>query len=70
MRGTIKKAIGDTVQDLIRRGVKTSFSEKELKELEIIIPEVDINAKDIQEIREKIKLSKRVFAKVLNESSS
>ncbi|MCH7517192.1 MAG: helix-turn-helix domain-containing protein [Bacteroidetes bacterium] len=70
MRGTIKKAIGDTVQDLIRRGVKTSFSEKELKELEIIIPEVEINAKDIQEIREKIKLSQSVFAKVLNVSSS
>jgi len=70
MRKTINKAIGDTVQDLIRRGIKTSFSEKELKELGVVISDVEMNAKDIQKIREKIKLSQSVFAKVLNVSSS
>ena len=70
MRKTINKAIGDTVLDLIRRGIKTSFSEKELKELGVVIPDVKMNAKDIQQIREKIKLSQSVFAKVLNVSSS
>ena len=70
MRESIKKAIGNTVQELIRRGIKTSFTEKELKELGVEISEVEINAKDIQEIREKIKLSQSVFAKVLNVSSS
>jgi putative transcriptional regulator len=70
MRESIKKAIGSTVQDLIMSGIKTSFTERELKELGIEIPEVEVNAKDIQEIREKIKLSQNVFAKVLNVSSS
>ena len=40
MRNKIKNAIGETVNDLIRNGVKTSFSEKELKTLGIKIPEV------------------------------
>jgi len=70
MRTSIKKAIGNTVQDLIKRGIKTSFTEKELKTLGVKIPEVTINAKDIQEIREKTKLSQNVFARVLNVSSS
>ncbi len=56
--------------DLISRGIITSFTEKELKELGVEIPEIEINAKDIQKIREKIKLSQSVFAKVLNVSSS
>ncbi len=62
--------VGNTVQDLIIRGIKTSFTSKELKELGIQIPEIEIDAKDIQKIREKIKLSQSVFAKVLNVSSS
>jgi putative transcriptional regulator len=70
MRKTIKNAIGNTVNDLIKSGVKTSFSEKELKALGVEIPDVEINAKDIQEIRSKINLSQTVFAKVLNVSSS
>jgi putative transcriptional regulator len=70
MREEIKKAIGETVEDLIASGIKTSFSEKELKELGVKIPQVDINAHDIQTIREKIKLSQSVFAKLLNVSLS
>jgi putative transcriptional regulator len=70
MRQSIKKAIGNTVQGLINRGIKTSFTEKELKELRVEIPGIEIDAKDIQKIREKTKLSQSVFAKVLNVSSS
>ena len=70
MRNKIKNAIGNTVQDLILSDVKTSFTEKELKELGVKIPKVRINAKDIQKIRERTKLSQNVFAKVLNVSSS
>ncbi len=70
MRKAIKDAIGDTVQNLIVSGIKTSFSQKELKELGVIIPDVKINAMDIQEIRKKTKLSQSVFAKLLNVSSS
>lgn len=70
MRKSIKEAIGSTVQGLINSGLKTSFTEKELKGLGVKIPEVTMSAKDIQEIREKVKLSQSVFAKVLNVSSS
>ncbi len=70
MRKSIKSAIGNTVSDLIRSNIKTSFSEKELKSLGIEIPKVEINAKDIQEIRSRINLSQSVFAKVLNVSPS
>lgn len=70
MRSTVKQAIGSTVQDLIKNGIKTSFTEKELKELGITLPDIKMNAKDIQEIRGKIKLSQSVFAKLLNVSSS
>ncbi len=70
MRESVREAIGETVQDLILCGAKTSFSEKELKKLGIIIPEVEINALDIQKIRETTKLSQSVFAKLLNVSPS
>jgi len=70
MRNTIKNAIGDTVKDLMQNGIKTSFSEKELKTLGVVIPDVEIEAKDIQDIRSKTNLSQSVFAKVLNVSSS
>jgi putative transcriptional regulator len=70
MRNSVKKAIGTTVKDLLKRGVKTSFTEKELKELGVEIQEVVMSAKDIQRIRERIKLSQSVFAKILNVSSS
>jgi len=55
MRDTIKKAIGSTVQDLVKNGIHTSFSANELKELGIKIPDVEINAQDIKEIRKKRK---------------
>jgi len=70
MRKTIKEAIGETVQDLILSGIKTSFTEKDLKELGVIFPEVEIDAFEIQEIRKKTKLSQNVFAKLINVSSS
>ena len=70
MRNNIKKAIGNTVQDLINSGIKTSFSVKELKELGVKIPEVEIKAKDVKGIREKVKMSQGVFAKLLNVNSS
>lgn len=70
MRDQIKKAIGETVKNMVKRGIKTSFTAKELNELGVEIPDVEISAKDIQKIRERIKLSQSVFAKILNVSSS
>lgn len=70
MRTSIKRTIGETLQGLVNSGIKTSFTEKELKKFGVVIPIVEIKAKDVLEIRKRIKLSQSVFAKVLNVSSS
>lgn len=70
MRDSIKEAIGSTVQDLVKNGIKTSFSVKELKKFGVIIPEIEINAQEIKSIRENINMSQGVFAKLLNVNSS
>ena len=70
MRDSIKKAIGETVQDLINSGLKTSFTKKELNSLGVTIPEVHLSTNQIKEIRENLNLSQTVFAKLLNVSPS
>ena len=70
MRESIKKAIGETVQDLVNSGLKTSFTLKELNSLGVTIPEVHFATYQIKEIRENLNLSQTVFAKLLNVSPS
>lgn len=70
MRESIKKAIGETVQDLVNSGLKTSFTLKELNSLGVTIPEVHFATHQIKEIRENLNLSQTVFAKLLNVSPS
>ncbi|MBT3805344.1 MAG: helix-turn-helix domain-containing protein [Desulfobacula sp.] len=70
MRDSIKKAVGETVQDLINSGFKTSFTEKELNSLGVTIPEVQLTTLQIKEIREELNLSQAVFARLLNVSPS
>lgn len=70
MRKTIKKAIGETVEGFLKSGIKTAFTEKELKELGVLVPSVEMNSKQIQEIRSKTRFSQSVFAKLLNVSAS
>ena len=70
MRKSIKKAIGETVQDLVNSGLKTSFTMKELQSLGVTIPEVHFATYQIKEIRENLNLSQTVFAKLLNVSPS
>ncbi len=70
MRDTIKSAIGETVQDLINSGIKTSFTQKELNSLDIQIPKIHLSTHQIKGIREQLKLSQTVFAKLLNVSPS
>lgn len=57
MRDSIKTAIGETVQDLIDSGMKTSFTEKELKSLGGTIPDVHFTTSQIKEIRSNLKVS-------------
>ena len=70
MRDSIKNAVGETVQDLINSGFKTSFTKKELNELGVEIPEINITEIQIREIRKQMNLSQTVFAKLLNVSPS
>ncbi len=70
MRDTIKTAIGETVQDMIKSGIVTSFTKKELDSLGIIIPEIQLTANQIKNIRAQMKISQTVFAKLLNVSLS
>lgn len=70
MRDSMKKAIGNTVQELVDSGIKTSFTEKELNALGIQIPKVSLTTCQIKEIREDLKLSQTVFAQLLNVSPS
>ena len=70
MRKTIKSAISTTVQDMIDAGLKSSFTQKELDNLGIIIPDISMTPKQIKKIRKKTNLSQSVFAKLLNVSLS
>jgi putative transcriptional regulator len=70
MRDSIKKSIGETVQDLMNSGIKTSFTAKELNSLGVNIPDVQLSTIQIKEIREQMNLSQTVFAKLLNVSPS
>ena len=65
MRDSIKKAIGETVQDMIDSGFKTSFTEKELNALDITIPEVQLTTHQIKGIREKIKFESNRFCQII-----
>jgi len=70
MRNSIKEAIGNTVQDLINSGIKSSFTKKELDSLGIDIPKIQVTTEQIKSIREEMNISQTVFAKILNVSPS
>lgn len=70
MRKTIKKAISESVQDLLKNGYSTTFTERELQELGVRMPAVSIDSAKIKFIRQKTHVSQSVFAKLLNVSPS
>jgi len=70
MRKSIKEAIGTTVQDMLKSGFKSSFTQKELNSIGVKIPEIVITSTQIKKIRKKKNLSQTVFAKLLNVSPS
>ena len=51
MRSDMREAIGETVQGLVNLGLPTTFTKKQLDELGVIVPEVEISPVHIQEIR-------------------
>ena len=70
MKKSIKDAIGQTVQDMLNSGLSTSFTERELNSLGVIIPDITITPNQIKQIRLKTNLSQAVFARLLNVSPS
>nr|WP_320194260.1 helix-turn-helix domain-containing protein [uncultured Desulfobacter sp.] len=70
MKKSMKDAIGNTVQDMLNSGLNTSFTEKELNALGVIIPDITITPYQIKKIRQKTNLSQSVFARLLNVSPS
>jgi putative transcriptional regulator len=50
MRSTIKKAISESVKDLVNAGFGTSFTERELRGLGIRIPAISIDPHKILHI--------------------
>lgn len=70
MRDEVKSAIAETIEGLMKIGIKTSLTEKELKELGIEIPPVDLSPSQIKAVRAQRNVSQAVFAKALNVSPS
>jgi putative transcriptional regulator len=70
MRDSIKRSIGGTVQDLLDIGINVSFTNKELKNLGVEIPDVQFAPEKISALRKQMNLSQVVFAKILNVSPS
>lgn len=60
MREKFRADIAETIEGLIKIGVKTSLTEKELKELGVEIPQVDLSPNQIKEVRAQHKLSQAV----------
>ena len=70
MRDDVRQAIGETVKGLVNLGLPTTFTKKQLDELGVIIPEIEISSVRIREIRKQTRLSQTVFAEALNVSAS
>ena len=70
MTDSVKEAIGSAVQSMVNVGIKVSFTKKELDELGVKVPTVELSADEIKNIRKKMNLSQMIFAKLLNVSLS
>lgn len=71
MRKSIKESIASATQGLLNIGLGTSFTEKELKELGVKIPEVKTASPTmIKNLRKKMHMSQSVFACILSVSLS
>ena len=68
MTRKMKTALRENVQDLVNAGIKTTFTQKQLKSLGIKIPKTDMNSRNIKKIRKALNLSQPVFAQLLNVS--
>jgi len=70
MSDKMKEALSDVLQGTVDAGLKTAFTERELKEYGIVIKKIDFGPAKIKKVRNETRLSQAVFAKVLNVSIS
>ena len=70
MSAKMKEALADVLQGTVDAGVKTAFTERELKEYGVEIKRIEFAPDNIRKVRSKTRLSQAVFAKVLNVSVS
>ena len=70
MRTKIKSALKDSIQDLVDLGAEVKFTKKELNELGVVIPKIQLTPKKIRTIRDTLSISQSVFAELLNVSLS
>jgi len=70
MRNKMKSVLKESLQDLVDLGVDVKFTKKELNDLGVKIPEVQMPPKKIQKIRKSLRISQAVFANLLNVSLS
>ncbi len=68
MSNKMTDALRESLQDIVDVGLKTTFTQKSLKELGVVIPDTKMSSSKIKKIRKKINLSQSVFAKLLNVS--
>lgn len=69
MRESMHHAVAETIQGLVNIGLPVSFTKKQLDELGVVVPDVDMPSSKIQQIRKITKMSQNVFAKALNVST-
>lgn len=70
MRDSVRNAIGETVRDMIRSGLRPSFTKKELDSLGVEVQDTRMAKEQIRAVRKRMNLSQTMFAKMLNVSPS
>lgn len=66
----MRYSLKTSVESLLKINAKTSFTQKELNELGVEIPDIKLPPKKIRKIRVETHCSQSVFAKILNVSPS
>jgi putative transcriptional regulator len=69
MRESMLNAVSETVQGLVNIGLPVSFTKRQLDELGVVVPDIEMPSTKVQHIRKVTKMSQNVFAKALNVST-
>jgi hypothetical protein len=54
IRASIRKAMAESLQAFVDKGIKTSFTKSELDLLGVIVPEIQFTPQQIKAIRDKL----------------